>query len=573
MHQIVLVFVFLVAFLAPTREALAAQPADTVVWGGAIYTGDQSGRVAKALAIRDGRFWAIGSQKAIERLVGPQTKIIDLRGAVAFPGFTDGHAHLRGIGARELELNLEGTRSIADLQARIGAWAAQSRDAVLIGRGWIETHWPEGRMPEAADLDAIEPARPVLLLRADGHALVANSAALRQAGITAQTPDPAGGRLVRGTDGAPRGILIDRAMDLVAVLVPAQSAERVSQALEKALEIYPASGWTGIHNMSVDWQDVILLEARAAQSPLPLRVYNGVTPQASAALFASGKRLSVDGRVITRAIKLYADGALGSRGAALFAPYADAPETSGLVLLTAQDRAIMHQARAQGLQLAVHAIGDRANGLVLTAFEEELACTPKAFIPRHARQSHVSKKSLPCGDHRWRIEHAQILRPQDISRFAASGILASMQPSHAISDLYFAPDRLGPARLDGAYAWKSLLQAGAIVVGGSDAPVERGSPLIEFYAAIARADLNGASGPDWRPQERLTRREALALFTQAPAFASFQEQELGSIEIGKQADISVFSVDLMTAKPAEILQGRALLTLVGGQTAYRAKDW
>lgn len=540
----------------PWGTAQAAQPADTVVWGGPIYPGEDGLKPVEAVAIKDGRFVAIGSRRAARRWIGPHTQVIDLRGAAAFPGFTDGHAHLRGIGERELELNLEGIASIQDLQAQLMAWTSAHSEGHVIGRGWIETHWPEGRMPNSADLDAIAPTRSVLLIRADGHALVANSAALAQAGISAETADPPGGRIVRDENGRPNGILIDRAMELMAALRPAQSPQRLAASLEKALEVYPQAGWTGLHNMSVDWQDVLWLEGRAAQAPLPLRVYNSVTPEASPNLFASGKRISTGGRVITRAIKLYADGALGSRGAALFAPYADTPDTSGLVLLNAKDVEILRLAKVHGLQMAVHAIGDRGNALVLDAFEQALGCAEQT-----------------CAPYRWRIEHAQILRPQDFGRFAQSGIIASMQPSHAISDLYFAPARLGPARLEGAYAWHSLRQAHARIVGGSDAPVERGSPLIEFYAAITRTDLQGKSGPDWHLQERLDRFEALHLFTQAPAFASFQEEELGSIALGKIADISVFSVDLMRAEPAEILRGRALLTMVGGQIAYQAKDW
>lgn len=540
----------------PGANAKGAPPADTVVWGGPIYVSADAPKPVEAVVITGGRFVAIGSQRAAKRWIGPQTRLIDLRGAAAFPGFTDGHAHLRGIGERELELNLEGSASILELQARLKAWADAHSEGAIIGRGWIETHWPEGRMPSSADLDAIAPARPVLLIRADGHALVANSAALAQAGIHATTPDPPGGRILRDEAGHPNGIVIDRAMDLLASLRPAQSPQRAAAALEKALEVYPQAGWTGLHNMSVDWQDVIWLEARAAQAPLPLRVYNSVTPEASANLLASGKRIGIGGRVITRAIKLYADGALGSRGAALIAPYSDAPDTSGLVLFGPKDMEILRLAKESGLQMAVHAIGDRGNALVLDAFSQVLGCAGPA-----------------CAPYRWRIEHAQILRPQDIGRFAQGGIIASMQPSHAISDLYFAPARLGPARLDGAYAWHSLRQARTRIVGGSDAPVERGSPLIEFYAAITRKDLQGQSGSDWHLQERLDRFEALRLFTEAPAYAAFQEADLGTIALGKIADMSVFSVDLMRAEPAEILRGRALLTLIGGQIAYQSKDW
>lgn len=563
MRQFIALIVLFLACLTPSGWAKIAPAADTVLFGGPIYPGEPRAAPVTALAIKDGRFVALGSRRAIRRWIGPQTRMIDLRGAAAFPGFTDGHAHLRGIGARELELNLEGSISIADLQARLQARLQEKPgphpDGVLFGRGWIETHWPEQRMPIRADLDQIEANRPILLVRADGHALVANSAALAQAGITAATPDPEGGRIMRAADGTPNGLLIDRAMDLVASVLPAQTPESIGRALDTGLAAYPKLGWTGLHNMSVEWQDITLLEMRAARAPLPLRVYNSVTPEASAQLFAWGQRIDEAGRLITRAIKLYADGALGSRGAALFAPYADAPETQGLVLLTPRDRAIMEEAKARGMQMAVHAIGDRGNALVLDAFEAVLACGKTS--------------AAPCPDHRWRIEHAQILRPQDMPRLASGQFIASMQPSHAISDLYFAPARLGAARLDGAYAWQSLAKHGVRIVGGSDAPVERGSPLIEFYAAIARQDLQGASGADWHPQERLSREAALAIFTSAPAFASFQEADLGSIAIGKKADISVFSVDLMTAKPADILRGRALLTLIDGEIIHRAEGW
>jgi predicted amidohydrolase YtcJ len=263
--------------------------------------------------------------------------------------------------------------------------------------------------------------------------------------------------------------------------------------------------------------------------------------------------------VRTQAVKVYADGALGSRGAALFAPYADAPG-EGLLLLQRGEAAPMFDAALRaGLQVCTHAIGDKANALVLDWYAEALGRTP-----RNARA---------VAEPRWRIEHAQVVRPQDFARFQGLGVIASMQPSHAISDLYFAPARLGPKRLEGAYAWRSLLASGAVIAGGSDAPVERGDPLIEFYAAIARRDLAGASGPDWSPEEAVARSQALAMFTSGPAFAAFEEQERGALTPGRYADVSVFSVDLLQAEPAAILKGRALLTLIEGKQAFRAADW
>ncbi|HEX7948639.1 MAG TPA: amidohydrolase family protein, partial [Phenylobacterium sp.] len=304
-----------------------------------------------------------------------------------------------------------------------------------------------------------------------------------------------------------------------------------------------------VHSMSVAWNDVLLLEALDAEGKAPLRVYNAVDADQAGELLTQGPRATKDGRITTRAIKLYEDGALGSRGAALFEAYSDAPETQGLERTSVGVmRGMMKSAREAGIQVATHAIGDRGNANVLDLYAQ--------FAPK---------------DGRWRIEHAQILRPADIPRFAQLGVIASMQPSHAIGDLHFAPARLGEARLAGAYAWESLLKAGAVVVGGSDAPVERGDPLIEFYAAVARKDLKGFSAPDWHPEETLSRTEALKLFTSSAAWARFAEQDLGTIEVGKRADLSGFSVDLMTVPVEAIPKAHAVLTVVDGKVVYRAE--
>ena len=291
-----------------------------------------------------------------------------------------------------------------------------------------------------------------------------------------------------------------------------------------------------------------------------MRVYNALTPEGAEGLLREGPRASTDGRVTTRAVKFYVDGALGSRGAALFEPYSDSPNSRGLVTL-AHDEAVplFERALKRGIQITTHAIGDRGNSLVLDWYGEALRNTPPA--------------ERAVLEPRWRIEHAQVVRPADIPRFAAERVIASMQPSHAIGDLHFAPARLGLARLDGAYAWRTLLDSGAVVVGGSDAPVERGDPLIEFYAAVARRDLKGFTGPGWHPEEALDRRAALKLFTAWPAYARFAEADLGIIAVGKIADLTVFSVDLMTAPLADIPKGKALMTVVDGRVEHRAAGW
>ncbi len=554
--QILLAALALLA-AACARKGEAEDHADRVFRGGVVHTGVPGAPPAGAVAVKDGRIAAVG--EAATALIGPDTEIIDLEGSALFPGFVDAHAHLLGIGLREMTLNLEGVGSVSEL-VEIAAAAAQETPAgeTIYGRGWIETGWPEGRFPSRSDLDEASTVHPIILERADGHAVVANSLALEKSGVTRDTPNPDGGRIERDASGEPTGMLIDNAANLVAGLVGAPSEAQKREAYRTGAGVYAAYGWTGLHNMSVDPADVALIESEAASGGVPIRVYNALD-RAGYALVAKGPREAAGGRIITRAIKLYADGALGSRGAALAEPYADAPETRGLLLMNEADAIpLLEQALKDGVQIATHAIGDRGNRLVLDWYEKAFADVPPA----------ARKVAEP----RWRVEHAQILDTDDIVRFKADRVIASMQPSHAIGDLYFAPARLGEARLEGAYAWRSLLDAGARIAGGSDAPVERGDPLIEFYAAVARKDLKGQAGANWRPNEKITRAEALALFTSAPAYASFQEKDLGTIEPGKKADFTVFARDIMTVPEAEILSAEPVMTVVDGEIVWRAGE-
>jgi predicted amidohydrolase YtcJ len=544
----------LALLLAGTAPGAMAQ--DLLIRGGPIYTGVEGAPAAEVVVVRDGRIAFVGPATGAPDVGSIDS--IDLRGAALFPGFTDGHAHLDGVGWRELTLNVEGSASVAEAMARLTAWAEAHPDGPIVGRGWIETRWPEGRFLTAADLDAAAPGRVVLLGRADGHAVVVSSPALAAAGVTVETVAPPGGEILRGPDGQPTGLLVDAAEQLVAGLMPQADPEALRDAYRAGFRVEAAYGWTGVHFMSAPWKDIPLLEAMAEAGEAPLRVYNSVTPDGATALIAGGPRSVADGRIITRAVKYYADGALGSRGAALFEPYADRPDTTGLMQITGAEIVPLYEAALRGgIQVATHAIGDRGNASVAEWYATALAAVPPADRPDGA-------------DVRWRIEHAQILRPSDYHWFVDLPIIASMQPSHAIGDLYFAPARLGDARLDGAYAWRSLVDLGVIVVGGSDAPVERGAPLIEFYAAVARADLQGFQGPDWRPGEAVDRATALKMFTLWPAWASFREHELGTIEVGKRADFTAFSVDLMTAPVADIPKGHAILTVVDGVVVYRA---
>jgi predicted amidohydrolase YtcJ len=538
---------------AAGSASAAAPPADLVIWGGPIYTAVDAHPKVEAVAVSHGRIAFAGGKAGAQGLVGPKTQVIDLKGAALFPGFTDSHAHLGEIGQRELTLNLEGSRSAAEVTARLKAYMAAHPGTRLVeGVGWIETGWPEGRFLQRSDLDAVAPDTPVILHRADGHALTANTVALKAAGIDETTAVPAGGQILKGPDGKLTGMLVDNAMRLVAGVRHAPTRDDRLAAFRAAFRVETAYGWTGIHYMSVAWPDVALMEELDKSGEATLRVYNMVDAAEAGPLFAEGPRATPDGRITTRGIKLYMDGALGSRGAALFEPYSDAPTLKGTFITEPKVMAgYMSQALAKGIQVSTHAIGDRGNATALDLYEAAFKADP------------AKGKAA-----RWRIEHAQILRPADIPRFKADGVIASMQPSHAIGDFHFAPARLGKDRLKGAYAWQSLLKSGAVVVGGSDAPVERGAPLIEFYAAVARKDLQGFSNADWHPEEALTRAQALKLFTASAAYARFAEKDLGTISVGKRADLSGFSVDLMTAPEAAIPKGHAVLTVVDGKVIY-----
>lgn len=568
----------LTAAVALSALASVAAAQDMFIHGGTIHTGVDGAAPASVVVVDDGRISWVGTPDRAEVLPDGRTRFraaslpdgqviisdegrtfIDLKGATLFPGFTDGHAHLNGIGQRELTLNLEGSASVAEAMQRLSDWSVANPDGPIIGRGWIETHWPEGRFLTRQDLDAAAPGRIVLLGRADGHAVVASSAALQAAGVDADTVAPDGGEILKDASGQPTGLLVDAAEQLVAGLMPREDEAATRRAYDAGFRVYSRYGWTGIHYMSAPWADVPLLERMAEEGAAPIRVYNSVTPDGAQALFASGPRSVADGRVITRAVKFYADGALGSRGAALFEPYADRPDTTGLMQMGDEIVPVYEAALRSGIQAATHAIGDRGNHSVADWYGRAMEAVPASERPNG-------------DDVRWRIEHAQILRPSDYGWFERLPLVASMQPSHAIGDLHFAPARLGDARLDGAYAWHSLTDRGVIVVGGSDAPVERGDPAIEFYAAVGRRDLSGFQGPDWRPNEAVDRATALKMFTIWPAWASFREDELGTIEVGKRADFTVFDLDLMTVPLADIPKAKAVYTIVDGVVVYDAED-
>ncbi len=549
--------------LAPTTENSQKSPADLVFFNGNIYTANEKLPRAEAVAVKGDRIVFVGSNAAAKNYQGAKTRVVDLHGATMVPGMTDSHYHFLGVGEREMNLNLEGITNLEEFLAKVKARVDQAKPGEWVtGRGWIETFWKPPVFPTRWDLDKISPNNPVILGRADGHGAVANSVALKTGGVTKDTKDPFGGQILRDKQtGEPTGMLLDNAQSFVRRHVP-QSAEGDTEraailANNRSIQL----GWTQIQDPGGSYGDVALYKKLYGEGKLKLRIYKAVYgpgPEAQR-LLREGPIIEAFGsRFNLRTIKVVSDGALGSRGAALLAPYSDAPDSSGFLRVKEEDLLpMLQEALRKGIQVETHAIGDYANRFVLDEYEKALNAVPK------------SQRKI--AEPRWRDEHAQIVNPTDIPRFAKLGIIPSMQPSHAIGDLHFAPSRLGMKRLEGAYAWNSFIKSGVIVPGGSDAPVERGEPMIEFYAAVARKDIRGFSGEGWHPEEKVTREQALKMLTIWPAYAAFEENLRGSIEVGKLADLTVLSADIMKIPELEILKTHCVMTVIGGEIVYEAK--
>lgn len=547
--------------LVPVATAPRQDTADIVFTNGKVYTANDKQARADAVAIKGNKIVFVGSNGGARKLVGAKTRVIDLRGAIVLPGFTDSHMHLAGVGAREMTLNLEGIRSLEEFLAKVKSRVDSTRAGQWVtGRGWIETFWKPPVFPTRQDLDRIAPGNPVVLQRADGHAAIANSAALRLAGITRDTKPPSGGAINKDAAGEPTGMLIDNAQGIVGRLIPPETDAEQDVAILKGVQREINLGWTQIQVADGNWNDVERLRRLFKDGKIKIRIYKDIGGPSAAAtrLIEQGPSIGEFGGMLTvRTIKVVLDGALGSRGAALLEPYTDDPRTSGLITTdTVALKPMLIGALKAGIQVETHAIGDRGNRLMLDFYERAMKEVP----PDQRRVK----------EPRWRDEHTQIVNPADIPRFKTLGIIASMQPSHAIGDLYFAPSRLGMERLKGAYAWETFIKLGVPVPGGSDAPVERGEPMIEFYAAVARKDLSGHSGDGWHPEERVTREQALKMFTIWPAFAAFEDGQRGSIETGKLADLTILNQDIMTIPELEIQKTRTLFTVINGVIVFTA---
>jgi len=535
--------------------------ADKLLINGNIHTLWSESPRAEAVAIEGNRIMAVGSQDSLADYVGEHTEVIDLAGATVVPGMADSHVHLEGIGARELGLDLAGIDSLEDFLAAVSERVEDSEEGDwVVGRGWLETHWDPPQFPTREDLDEIAPDNPVWLTRADGHGSVANSLALGAAGVDADTPSPDGGDILRDEEGEAQGMLLGRAQWLVGQHVPdpdASLAERLILGAERSLEM----GWTQVHIASGDYEEVETLRDLFANGDIRLRInqaLRGPSEDAERLVSEGGFSGLYEGRYTMQGLKLAADGALGSGGAALLEDYEDRDGRGYLQFERDEVIHLLEAALRNGVQVWTHAIGDRGNRFALDLYEETFERVPDSEWHR--------------SDPRWRIEHAQVVHPDDLPRFAELEVIPSMQPSHAIGDLHYAHRRVGSERLRTAYAWQSLIDSGVKIAGGSDAPVEIGDPRIEFYAAISRKDLSGHQDDHWYPEEAVSREDALRMFTLWPAKAAFEEDVRGSIEPGKYADFTIFADDLMQVDPEDILETEILMTIVAGEVLFDGRD-
>ncbi|MEM7051691.1 MAG: amidohydrolase [Acidobacteriota bacterium] len=539
--------------LSPLSAAAREDAADLLLRQGVFYPVEPPEPVAGTLAVRDGRIVYLGPDDGADSLVGPDTEVIDLAGRAVIPGLIDAHSHLAGLGDALVQVDLAGVDTYEEVIERIARAAAQSTPGSWIqGRGWDQNRWPGKQFPHHAALSAAVPDHPVWMRRIDGHAALINQRAIEVLEIPADIADPSGGLFLRDAEGGLTGVLIDNAMAPFRNRLDRATGAELERRIQLAAETCVALGLTTVTDLGVGDEVIAAYRALARRSELPLRasLFLGDDAALLDRWFEAGPLIDPEARVSVRAIKLYADGALGSRGAALIEPYSDDAANLGLLTSTsAHLETVSRRALERGFQVGVHAIGDRANLVVLDAFE-------RAFGgPRPAA--------------RFRIEHVQVARPADLERMARLGVIASMQPTHATSDMPWAGDRVGDQRLVGAYAWRKVLDAGGRLAFGSDFPVEKPDPRHGLYAAVTRMDLTGKPVGGWLPGERLTRQEALRAFTLDAAYSIFLDHEVGSLAVGKRADLVVFAGDPMSVAEAELARLPIDLTLVDGAVVYR----
>jgi predicted amidohydrolase YtcJ len=541
----------LFAALTLFRCATMPETDRLIIHGGPIVTGTGAGTLQdRAILVDGGKILAITTLDEARRLSSGRE--IDVRGATILPGLVDAHGHIDGLGLGLERVNLNGATSEDEMAARAAAKGRETPEGEWVfGRGWDQNDWPSRAWPTAAALDRALPGRRIWLKRIDGHAGVASTAAMQAAGVTRETPDPAGGQIIRDSAGNPTGVFIDNAMDLIEKAIPAPSREARRRTLQRAVETIASLGLTGVHDAGVDDETVSILRDLADEGKLPIRVYAMLGDDAALLekWFRAGPLRNYNDLLTVRSVKLYADGALGSRGAALLAPYSDDPSNSGLVIASVSHISdVASRAKAAGFQVNTHAIGDRGVRNVLDAYDAA---------------------TVGPSD-RYRIEHFQVAHLDDIRRLASMGVIASMQPTHATSDMPWAERRVGPERIRGAYAWRRVLDAGGRLAFGSDFPVEEVNPLLGIYAAVTRQDLDGQPPGGWLPDQRMTAAEALRGFTADAAYASFDEGRRGTIDLGKDADFTVLDRNPLEVPPVEIPRLKVRYTVVGGRVVYAA---
>ncbi len=538
--------------------------ADLVLLNSKVYTLNPDAGEAEAIAVKDGVILFVGSNDQVRDLVGDSTEVLDMSESYIYPGFIEGHAHIMGIGANIINVDLMQARSYEEVVRMVQERAAVTPAGEwIIGRGWHQDKWDEvpelmfNGFPTHHPLSEAVPDHPVLLSHASGHASLANAAAMNLAGVNKSTPDPEGGEIFRDVSGQPTGIFNEMAEKLIVEKLPLKSAEYKSDLLERAIQECLSNGLTGFHQAGSDQADVALFEQFASENRLKLRLHVMLSGADTALLktyLASGPRSGLyDQHLNIRSVKLYADGALGSRGAWLLEEYSDARGVHGHnVTPMDQIEDVVMRAAASGFQVCTHAIGDRGNREVLNIYEKALERYPEI-----------------AQDHRFRIEHAQHIHPDDIPRFARLGVIPAMQAIHMSSDRPWAIDRLGRKRIEnGAYMWSELIDNGSVIVNGTDAPVEPVSPLASFYASVSRKTLKGTPEGGYEPAQKMTREEALKSYTLWPAYGAFMEQSVGSVEVGKLADFTILDRDIMMIPEDEILKTKVKMTIIGGEVVY-----
>lgn len=536
------------------------QPAEMVIMNGTVATVDEEFSIEEAVAVRDGKIVFVGKNRIAKRFIGEGTTVIKLNGHLVLPGLIDAHGHLHSLGEQLANLDINGTKSWEEILERVAERVKTVKPGEwIVGGRWNQNEWPVREFPVHDELSRVSPDNPVYLIRVDGNSAFANKKAMDLAGINRNTPDPSGGRFIKDSKGEPTGVLINQAMNYIKRILPENTPEIMEAKFRLAVQACIEAGLTGVHEAGIGPAEIAMYKELIDRGELDMRVYAMLGEQEKPVLDFDLLPYFLENRIpeygnhmlSVRAIKLFFDGALGSRGAAFFEPYADDPGNIGLLRVSPEYIVKVTKAALEAdMGVATHCIGIRGTRLCIDAYEEAL-------------------KAVPKNDHRLRVEHAQIVRPEDVEKFAALGIIPSMQPTHATSDMSFVADRVGDERAEGAYAWRWFRDAGLTIPMGSDFPVESVNPLYGIFSAVTRQDHEGNPPGGWFPQQSLTMEEAIRGFTIWAAHAAYQDDLLGSIENGKLADFTIFDRNFLKAEPAEILKARVLYTIVGGSVKYQ----